>query len=699
MANTNFATEQDACARVSLEFPTICGNGCNPSTCNEATSAAVDDEDDDDDDDLAVEDMSFTRRTGRTFDSRIRRNAPIPTKDPPRPPTTTTAAATTRSSSMIDCGCPDSCTTNVLSQIATDDIASISCHDRIVWAMNNLNLSEESACASMSSKFPDSCGNGCNPTTCQDTPTPTTTMEEASPAAAIDCGCPASCTSEALGTMASDGVASISCGERIQWAMNNQKVSQEEACLAIGNRFPTECGGPECDPNQCATITTTEAPVSVPTPRSAPTIPVSTASSFLHDCGCPSTCTDIVLSRIATDGGGSYDCRSRIEWVMSNTEFRSETAACSKVSSEFPSICGNGCDPNHCPQGADGGGGGGFEVVSPTPPSLPPQMPPTLPPKQPVGQLVFAEEFDQGDRPNPDIWSYDYGDWGWGNAELQRYTDQTENVQLRNGKLIITAIRRGNLITSGRIKTLDKFTFKYGSVEASIKVPDLRNGLWPAFWTLGNSFPIVGWPKCGEIDIMEMGNAAPGNNILNQRVGSAAHWFDDPNGRATYGLYLDAGQDLTQGFHKFSMDWTPDMITTYVDGKQIWAIDISPEKCPHAKCSEFHDHHFFLLNLAVGGSYTNLLLPNQITAPFPAQYEIDYIRIYKNEWTELGGSFTTNRGGSPSKHVLTDCGCPTTCTFRQLSRLTQDSSGIFTCRDRIEWVIGNLGSTEKEACR
>jgi beta-glucanase (GH16 family) len=370
---------------------------------------------------------------------------------------------------------------------------------------------------------------------------------------------------------------------------------------------------------------------------------------------------------------------------MANTELTNEQDACARVSSEFPSICGNGCDPSKC--GSEG-----------TPPGHPPGPPPASPPGPEDGELVFAEEFDEGDQPNPAIWTYDQGDRGWGNTELQRYTNLKENVQIsQDGKLVITAIRQGASITSGRIKTLNKFTFKYGRVEASIKIPDLRNGLWPAFWTLGNNFPAVGWPKCGEIDIMEMGNAAPGNSILNQQVGSAAHWFNDPEGRATYGLYLDTGEDLSQGFHTFSMDWTPDMITTYIDGNQIWAIDISPEQCPPEKCSEFHDFHFLLLNLAVGGSYTGLLSPAQITATFPARYEIDYIRVYANEWTEVGGSYIT--GGPTLNYDLTDCGCPATCTDQVLDRLAEDSNGNFSCRDRIEWVIGNLGATEGQACR
>ena len=325
-------------------------------------------------------------------------------------------------------------------------------------------------------------------------------------------------------------------------------------------------------------------------------------------------------------------------------------------------------------------------------------MPSAPSPSPPAGDLVFAEEFDYGDQPDPAIWTYDQGDWGWGNAELQRYTNSPNNVQISNdGKLIIRAIRVGDSFTSGRIKTLNKFTFMYGHVEASIKVPSLGNGLWPAFWTLGNNFPVVGWPACGEIDVMEMGHKnAIHDGVVNERVGSAAHWEYDPGSRATYGEYLDVGQDLSQDFHVFSMDWTPDMITTYIDGQKVWEMDISGSQCPPEKCSEFHKHHFFLLNMAVGGHYTGLLTAGQITASFPAQLEIDYLRVYSNDWTEVGGTYMND--GIVPRYDLTDCGCAETCTNEVLSRMATDSNGSHSCRDRITWVISTMGFTEGQAC-
>jgi beta-glucanase (GH16 family) len=318
---------------------------------------------------------------------------------------------------------------------------------------------------------------------------------------------------------------------------------------------------------------------------------------------------------------------------------------------------------------------------------------------QPVAiadKLIFAEEFSYEGQPDPSIWSYDIGvgNWGWGNAELQSYTNSEDNVRVNQRRLIITAQRQGDSFTSARIKTLNKVTFRYGRMEASIKMPNLGNGLWPAFWTLGNNFPIVGWPACGEIDIMEMGHSSGiSEGKINRKVGSAAHWEHGELGRATYGLFWDAKQDLSQAFHKYSLEWTPTMLRTLIDDNLVWEMDISEEKCGE-QCSEFHEHHFFLLNLAVGGQYTGLLSANQITAPFPAQYEVDYIRLYANEWTQVGGSYFSDE---PTHH-LTDCGCPTTCTASILNRSSTSPEGTFTCRERIDWTISNLQYHQEDAC-
>ncbi len=142
--------------------------------------------------------------------------------------------------------------------------------------------------------------------------------------------------------------------------------------------------------------------------------------------------------------------------------------------------------------------------------------------------LLWSDEFDSGTQPDEKFWSYDIGRGiqGWGNQELQYYTDDPANVSISDGVLRIRAQEGPTRpFTSARIKTEDKLTILYGTVEARIKVPNLADGLWPAFWTLGNNFSEVGWPFCGELDIMEMGNSsAIAEGVINRRVGSTAHW-------------------------------------------------------------------------------------------------------------------------------------------------------------------------------
>ena len=251
--------------------------------------------------------------------------------------------------------------------------------------------------------------------------------------------------------------------------------------------------------------------------------------------------------------------------------------------------------------------------------------------------LLWSEEFNSGTVPNSNVWSYDLGSSGWGNSELQNYTSSPDNVRVENGYLVITANKQGNNITSARLKTLDKLTVRYGTVEARISTPDLANGLWPAFWLLGNNFPTIGWPRCGEIDIMEMGSgSAIAQNIINRDVSSAAHWGPDGN-RVYYSDHLTLAQDIDGQFVTYRMEWTPSSITTYINNQQIWVIDITP-----TNLAAFHEPFFFLLNLAVGGNFMGIYNPNQITAPFPAEYKIDYIRVYDNGYTSLGGSSLGN---------------------------------------------------------
>ncbi len=272
--------------------------------------------------------------------------------------------------------------------------------------------------------------------------------------------------------------------------------------------------------------------------------------------------------------------------------------------------------------------------------------------------LLWSEEFDTGPSLDSSVWSYDLGDGcasgicGWGNNEFQLYTSDPANVRVDGGELIIIALKQGpsGPFTSARIKTQNKLAIQYGTIEARIQLPDLADGLWPAFWTLGSNITSVGWPACGELDIFEMGSAdGIASGVVNRRVGSTAHW--DINGDyAGYGLSYTSSTDLDGSFHIYRMEWTPTYVSTYIDGIWIWTIDISDPQSFSGE--EFHAPHFLLLNLAVGGNYTGITDDgSDITATFPAEYRVDWIRIYDNGFTTLVGpgaplTLNASRAGS-----------------------------------------------------
>ncbi len=255
--------------------------------------------------------------------------------------------------------------------------------------------------------------------------------------------------------------------------------------------------------------------------------------------------------------------------------------------------------------------------------------------------LVWQENFDST-AVNTNAWTYDFGNgserpagWGWGNQELEYYTSRPENVRVENGNLVIEAIKenfQGSAFTSGRIKTEGRIHFKYGTVEARIKLPNLSNGLWPAFWTLGT---IGGsWPSIGEIDMMEVGAAAAlAAGVGNKRVSSAAHWSDGTGAHQYNVSSTDAAVDLSAGYHLYKMVWTSQFIKMYLDNVEFYSFDISGGAS--ANLSEFHNPHFLLLNLAVGGQYTGIFSAADITAPLPGKMLVDYIKLYQNPGDEL----------------------------------------------------------------
>jgi beta-glucanase (GH16 family) len=235
-------------------------------------------------------------------------------------------------------------------------------------------------------------------------------------------------------------------------------------------------------------------------------------------------------------------------------------------------------------------------------------------------ELVWEDEFT-GTELNMDNWTYDTGSGGWGNNELQNYT-AGDNLSIVDGKLIITA-RKVNentqvgSYTSSRIKSYGKNEFKYGRMEFRAKLP-VGRGVWPALWMLGSDFYTVGWPACGEIDIMEYVGYQP-NTVF-----CAVH---TPSGYGNNG----GGGSLTvptceEAFHLYGIIWTDKRIDFYIDSPEQIVYTYAPATL-NASTWPYDKEAFFIINLAIGGNWGGAQgIDNSI---FPATLEVDYIKVYQ----------------------------------------------------------------------
>ncbi len=245
--------------------------------------------------------------------------------------------------------------------------------------------------------------------------------------------------------------------------------------------------------------------------------------------------------------------------------------------------------------------------------------------------LVWSDEFN-GTSLNTGDWNYDIGTGcpslcGWGNNELEYY--RAENVAVSGGNLVITSRAEsfgGAGFTSGRITTKNKQTFLYGRVEMRARIPT-GGGMWPAFWMLPQDAVYGVWAASGEIDIMEAANSTTS-------VGGTIHYGGSwPNNTYSGGSYSLGGANFADDFHIYAIEWEPDAIRWYVDGvlyytrtSSQWYSDGAPTN-PRAP---FDQDFYIVLNAAVGGNYTGCTSSGCITASFPQQFLVDYVRVYED---------------------------------------------------------------------
>jgi beta-glucanase (GH16 family) len=246
-----------------------------------------------------------------------------------------------------------------------------------------------------------------------------------------------------------------------------------------------------------------------------------------------------------------------------------------------------------------------------------PEPTPIVPPEG--WQLVWQDEFD-GKKIDLTNWTYDLGGGGWGNGEMQTYTDTTDNARLDDGLLVITAQKEtldsgGFVFTSARMKTQGLQTFQYGRIEARIKVP-AGKGLWPAFWMLGENFPVIGWPDCGEIDIMEYVGREP--DLIMGTIHGPGY-----SGATGLGQWNRQDYNIADDFHTYAVEWDTDQISWFYDGEKYSTYtreDVGNRLWP------FDQPFFIILNLAIGGTLGGIVTPD---TEFPAEYLIDYVRVYQ----------------------------------------------------------------------
>ncbi|UOQ64923.1 glycoside hydrolase family 16 protein [Hymenobacter volaticus] len=229
--------------------------------------------------------------------------------------------------------------------------------------------------------------------------------------------------------------------------------------------------------------------------------------------------------------------------------------------------------------------------------------------------LAWSDEFDAGPL-DPNKWVYELGGGGWGNNELQTYTNSADNVTVTGGNLVIQALRQAgsNAYTSGRLITKGKQSFQYGRIDVRAKVPKGK-GVWPAIWMLGSDIDQNNWPRCGEIDIMELRGSRP------KELLSTMHFGNSPAEHAYKGTTQVQSNELSNDFHIFSVVRSKNQLRFFLDGQQYYTF-ASSDASPYP----FNNPFFVVLNLAIGGDFDG---NPDATTVLPQQMQVDYVRYYQ----------------------------------------------------------------------
>ena len=232
--------------------------------------------------------------------------------------------------------------------------------------------------------------------------------------------------------------------------------------------------------------------------------------------------------------------------------------------------------------------------------------------------LVWSDEFS-GKTIDPLVWNYDIGGSGWGNNELEYYTNSSKNVFVTNGYLVIEARKetyKTNNYTSARLLSKDKKSFTYGRIDFRAKLPK-GQGIWPALWMLGSNISTKSWPACGEIDIMELLGHEP------QKTYGTIHW-GAAGGPSTHigGNYLLNSQTFSDSFHVFSLLWETNKLSFLIDNIPFFSADKSQVNGDYP----FDKPFFFIMNVAVGGNWPG---NPDTTTIFPQRMIVDYVRVFQ----------------------------------------------------------------------